>query len=425
MNEEFLARAEKVFVGGVNSPVRSFRRVGGNPIVAKSAKGAHITDVDGKNYLDLVMSYGPHLFGHQYAPIVEALSESIHKGFCYGMTSEKEIQWGEKILSFLPKDWKVRALSSGTEACMSAIRLARGHTQKDIIVKCSGHYHGHVDSLLFDAGSGLATLSEDAAPDSAGVPKVLGELLKIIPFNDVQNLEKVFETYGSKIAAIIFEPVMGNMGVVLPEQKFLEKARELTQKHKALLIFDEVMTGFRVAKNSCFGRFNVTPDIVCFGKIVGGGLPLAAVAAPKNILETLAPIGNVYQAGTLSGNPIAVSAGLAMLTEIEKQSPYEKLEKLGAELETCIQKTAQQKGIDVAVVRCGSMLSTHFRKETPKNAADTRDINGELFKKFFWKAVENGIMLPPSPFEAYFLSTAHLNHKDELLSKFEKTLQNL
>lgn len=417
--------AQKVFVGGVNSPVRSFKRVGGNPIIAKSAKGAFIVDVEGKKYLDLVMSYGPHLFGHHYEPILAALSENIQNGLCFGMTSEKEILWGEKLLSFLPANWKVRALSSGTEACMSAIRLARGHTDREIIVKCSGHYHGHVDSLLFDAGSGVASLSEDAEPDSAGLPKALAEVLKVIPFNNVQALQKVFDDFGAQIAAIIFEPVMGNMGVVLPEKEFLEKARELTQKHKALLIFDEVMTGFRVAKNSSHGRFGVTPDILCFGKIVGGGLPLAALAAPKEILETLAPIGKVYQAGTLSGNPLAVSAGFVMLSEIERVNPYPELEKLGQELEDVIKNAATKKGIEVSVLRCGSMLSTHFRKDAPKNAADTRDIDYEMFNRYFWKAIERGIMLPPSPFEAYFLSMAHLPVKGQLLETMDKVFGDL
>ncbi len=424
-NDKFLERAEKVFVVGVNSPVRSFKRVGGRPIIAKSAKGAFIEDVDGNSYVDCVMSYGPHLFGHHYAPIIDALSEGIHKGLCFGMTGEKEIAWGEKILSFLPAQWKVRALSSGTEACMSAIRLARGHTGRDIIVKCSGHYHGHVDSLLFDAGSGLATLSDEAEPDSAGLPKALADCLKVIPFNDSTALKKVFLEFGNKIAAIIFEPVMGNMGVVLPEKSFLEEARVLTKKNNALLIFDEVMTGFRVAKNSCFGRFSVVPDLICFGKIVGGGLPLAALAAPKEILENLAPVGKVYQAGTLSGNPLGVTAGLAMLSEIERVNPYPMLEALGGEVESVIKSAADKKGIAVSVVRCGSMLSTHFRTVAPRNAADTRAIDHELFKKFFWKAVENGLMLPPSPFEAYFLSLAHVEIQDELLSKVEKTLGSL
>ena len=425
LNNEFLARAEKIFVGGVNSPVRSFRRVEGKPIIIKKAKGAFIEDVEGKKYLDLVMSYGPHLFGHYYEPIIQNLSKTLEEGLCYGMTSEREILWGEKMLSFLPPNWKVRALSSGTEACMTAIRLARGYTEREIVVKCSGHYHGHVDSLLFDAGSGLATLSEASVPDSAGIPQSLGKLLKIIPFNDVLALEKVFLDHGHQIAAFIFEPIMGNMGVVLPDENFLKKARELTQKHKAILILDEVMTGFRVSKNSAWGRFDVCPDLVTFGKIVGGGLPLSALAGKKEILDVLAPLGKVYQAGTLSGNPMGVSAGYAMLEAIEKNNPYPQLENLGSKLQKTIQDAASKKGIPVSVVRCGSMISAHFRKEKPQNAADTRDIDYEVFKKYFWSAVKHGVMLPPSPFEAYFLATVHEQHEDQLLSSFEKIMGSL
>ncbi|MEZ4813615.1 MAG: glutamate-1-semialdehyde 2,1-aminomutase [Bdellovibrionota bacterium] len=417
--------AEKVFVGGVNSPVRSFKRVGGNPILAKSAKGAFIEDVEGKKYVDLVMSYGPHLFGHHYEPIISSLKENLEKGLCFGMTGEQEILWGEKILSFLPAKWKVRALNSGTEACMTAVRLARGHTGREVVVKCSGHYHGHVDSLLFDAGSGLATLSDETEPDSAGLPKALAECLKVIPFNDIEALQKVFAQFSDQIAGIIFEPVMGNMGVVLPDQAFLNEARLLTKKHGALLIFDEVMTGFRVAKNSSFGRFDVTPDLICFGKIVGGGLPLAALAGPQEVLETLAPVGKVYQAGTLSGNPLGMSAGLAMLKEIEKLNPYPQLEALGADIESLTKETLSKKGIPASVLRCGSMMSLHFRKEAPKNASDTRDVDHNLFSRYFWKAIENGLMLPPSPFEAYFLSMAHLPVKGELMEKIEKTLNGL
>ena len=425
VNSDFLARAEKVFVGGVNSPVRSFRRVEGKPLIIKRAQGAFIEDVEGKKYLDLVMSYGPHLFGHHYDPILKTLAKSLEEGLCYGMTSEREIQWGEKMLSFLPPRWKVRALSSGTEACMTSIRLARGYTGRDVIVKCSGHYHGHVDSLLFDAGSGLATLSEESVPDSAGVPQSLGKLLKIIPFNDVSALEKVFNEFGEQIAAFIFEPIMGNMGVVLPEENFLKKAHELTQKYKALLILDEVMTGFRVAKNSAWGRFDLQPDLVTFGKIVGGGSALSALAGDAKILDSLAPLGKVYQAGTLSGNPIGVSAGLAMLEEIDRCDPYPSLEKLGEKLEKTLQNVALKKGIQLSVVRCASMLSTHFRQEKPRNAAETRDIDYELYKKFFWSAVKHGVMLPPSPFEAYFLATAHCQHEDQLLSSFEKILSDI
>lgn len=430
MENSWLSRAEKVFVGGVNSPVRSFKRVGGKPIVAQRAEGAFVFDDNNKKYLDCVMSYGPHLFGHGYKPIIESLRKILEEGLCYGMTSEREVLWGEKMISlvqgiFPKKKLKVRALSSGTEACMSAIRLARGHTQREIIVKCSGHYHGHVDSLLFDAGSGVATLSENIAPDSAGLPKALAHNLKVISFNDVESLTNVFNEFGNQIAALILEPVMGNMGVVNPDPAFLRVARETTQKNGALLIFDEVMTGFRVHELSASGRFQIEPDIVTFGKIVGGGLPLAAFVAPDEIMNDLAPTGAVYQAGTLSGNPLGVGAGLAMLTQIEKEKPYAALESLGKKLEENIQNAAREKGLELSVARCGSMLSIFFRKELPRNAAETRDVNFDLFSKFFWNAIENGLMLPPSPFEAYFLSTAHLEHSDQLQEKFRKSLLSL
>lgn len=424
-NKDFLERAQKVFVGGVNSPVRSFLRVGGNPIIAKRADGAFIEDSDGNKYIDMVMSYGPHLFGHNHSPITEALAKCLRDGLSFGVTGEREVKWGEKLVSFLPAGWKVRALSSGTEVCMTAVRLARGKSGRNIIVKCSGHYHGHVDSLLFDAGSGVATLSQKSIPDSDGLPQGLENSLKAISFNNVSELEKVFADFGNDIAGIILEPVMGNMGVVLPTQQFLERARALTSKHGSLLIFDEVMTGFRVAKNSSFGRFGITPDLICFGKIVGGGLPLAALAGDQQIMELLAPMGKVYQAGTLSGNPMGVTAGLAMLDEISSLDPYKALEDLGKEIETTLTATAKRKEIPLAVVRCGSMMSGHFRNVAPQNAAETRDIDNERFKKFFWSALKNGIMLPPSPFEAYFLSYAHLKIKDQLLAGLEKALKEI
>jgi glutamate-1-semialdehyde 2,1-aminomutase len=324
------------------------------------------------------------------------------------MTSPAEIEWAELLLKQLPSANKVRAMSSGTEACTTAIRLARGYTGRNIIVKCSGHYHGHVDSLMVDAGSGLATLSDEVCADSAGIPSELVRLVKVIPFNDSLHLEKVFEEFGSQIAAFIMEPVMGNMGVVAPNINFLKKARELTQQYKSLLIFDEVMTGFRVSQQSAQGRFDIKPDLTTLGKIVGGGAALSALAGKKEIMDHLAPLGNVYQAGTLSGNPISISAGMAMMKKIEKQNPYPELEELGAFLESLIINCAKKNQIKLSVGRVGSMLSVFFRTEAPKNALETRDINEPLFKKFFWALIEEGILIPPSPFEAYFLSYAHL-----------------
>jgi glutamate-1-semialdehyde 2,1-aminomutase len=392
----------------VNSPVRSFKRVGGTPLLASHAEGPYLWDIDKNKYIDCVMSYGPHLFGHQCLEIVQAVQETLKEGMCFGMTSPAEIEWAELLLKQLPSANKVRAMSSGTEACTTAIRLARGYTGRNIIVKCSGHYHGHVDSLMVDAGSGLATLSDEVCADSAGIPSELVRLVKVIPFNDSLHLEKVFEEFGSQIAAFIMEPVMGNMGVVAPNINFLKKARELTQQYKSLLIFDEVMTGFRVSQQSAQGRFDIKPDLTTLGKIVGGGAALSALAGKKEIMDHLAPLGNVYQAGTLSGNPISISAGMAMMKKIEKQNPYPELEELGAFLESLIINCAKKNQIKLSVGRVGSMLSVFFRTEAPKNALETRDINEPLFKKFFWALIEEGILIPPSPFEAYFLSYAHL-----------------
>ena len=301
-SQELHEKAKKFLVGGVNSPVRSFKRVGEKPILAKSARGACIEDVDGNEYLDLVMSYGPHLFGHAHPSIVHAVQESMKHSSCYGMTGEREIVWAEKLLSKFPYYDKVRAMNSGTEACATAIRLARGFTGKDKILKFSGHYHGHVDSLMVAAGSGLATLADagDTVPDSGGIPKALSDLVVVSEFNNLELLEKVFQRYGDELSCVILEPIMGNMGVIKPDPKFLQELRQLTRTYKTLLIFDEVMTGFRVHESSAQGLYGIEPDLTTLGKIIGGGMPLSALAGPDHIMSHLAPMGSVYQAGTLS-----------------------------------------------------------------------------------------------------------------------------
>ena len=406
--------------------MRSFLKVGSSPLIARSAQGARLETVDGKSVIDFVMSYGPHLFGHAYAPLVHTAQEVSKKGFCFGLTSEKEIEWGEIFLSFLPHDWRVRAMSTGTEACMTAARLARGFTGREIILKCSGHYHGHSDLFLFDAGSGVATLGDQkAVADSAGIPKALAETIKIIPFNDIEKLKTVFEQYGPQIAGFILEPVMGNMGVVLPEKSFLERARELCSKNGALLIFDEVMTGFRVAMNSAAGKFGVRPDLATYGKIVGGGFPLAALTGPKSVLDSLAPIGKVYQAGTLSGNPMACAVGTCMLNEIKNQNPYQALDDFASELKDLITQVGRQREIPLTAVNCGSMVSVHFCAKAPRNASEVQNIDRERFTKFFHGALANGLMLPPSPFEAFFLSTAHLEVKQDIFKSLEMTLKEI
>jgi glutamate-1-semialdehyde 2,1-aminomutase len=398
-------QAVKILVGGVNSPVRSFKRVGGSPLWAKRAEAQYLWDVDGHKYVDFVMSYGPHLFGHAHPKIKEAVTRALENSSCFGMSSEGELEWAELLLKRLPGAEKIRAMSSGTEACMTAVRLARGITGRDIIVKCAGHYHGHGDALLVDAGSGVATLSTDAAPDSAGLSKSQCALARVVQFNDVAQLENLFKKEGSGIACFILEPIMGNMGVVPPELNYLRKAHELCSKHGALLIFDEVMTGLRVHQHSAQGLYDIKPDLTTLGKIVGGGLPLSALAGPAKFMDQLAPLGPVYQAGTLSGNPLSVAAGIAMLKLLDDENPYQKLEKTNSTLESLVNEKA--KHLPLTTNRVGSMISFFFRKEPVKNAADARAVDYELFNKFFWALLEEGIMIPPSPFEACFVSTAH------------------
>jgi glutamate-1-semialdehyde 2,1-aminomutase len=402
-------RAKKVLVGGVNSPVRSFRRVGGSAVLAKSGSGASLIDVDGNSYIDFVMSYGPHLFGHAQPRIIQAVQSALPHSSCLGLTSEGEIEWAELLLKRLPGAEKVRALSTGTEATSAAIRLARGITGRSVIVKMAGHYHGHVDSLLVDGGSGLATLNETTAvADSKGLPEALTQLSRVVEFNNIESLRTLFSKEGSTIAGVILEPIMGNMGVVPPKIEFLKSLRELCSRHGALLIFDEVMTGLRVHRNSAQGLYNIQPDITCLGKIVGGGLPLAALAGPAKYMDFLAPLGPVYQAGTLSGNPICVAAGIAMLKLIDEQGPYDLLETIGKKMESTFYEVASDHKVDLRIERVGSMISPYFRSSTVFNANDCKDVNYNQFNTYFWSMLDAGYMLPPSPFEACFLSTVHL-----------------
>jgi glutamate-1-semialdehyde 2,1-aminomutase len=401
-------RALKSLVGGVNSPVRSFKRVGGQPILAAKAEGPYLWDVDGNRYLDVVMSYGPHLFGHQREEIHAACKEALKKSTCLGMTGESEIEWAELLLKRLPGAEKVRAMSTGTEACATAIRLARGITGRDLVVKFTGHYHGHVDSLLVAAGSGVATLSQEAVPECAGIPKALSSLARVAEFNDEAGVEAIFQLEGKQIAAVILEPIMGNMGVVPPKPAFLKKLRELCTRDGALLIFDEVMTGLRVHRHSAQGRYGIQPDLTTLGKIVGGGLPLSALAGPAKFMDQLAPLGPVYQAGTLSGNPLSVAAGIAMMKLIDAQDPYARLEEVGSRWEEIAMSCAAKAGVPLRVERVGSMMSCFFRKEAVETEAHTRAIDEKAFNAFFWGLIDAGLMMPPSPFEAYFLAIPHL-----------------
>lgn len=401
-------KALQVLVGGVNSPVRSFKRVGGQPLLVSRARGVNLWDVDENRYIDLVMSYGPHLFGHARSEIHEAVMRALNQGStCYGMTSEAEIEWAELVLQRIPGAEKVRALSTGTEATSTAIRLARGITGREIVIKCAGHYHGHVDSLMVDAGSGIATLSTEASADSKGLPAGLVSLARVVEFNDIDALEALFAREGTKIAAFILEPIMGNMGVVPPRREYLLKARELCSRHGALLIFDEVMTGLRVHRNSAQGLFDVQPDLTCLGKIVGGGLPLSALCGPARFMNELAPLGGVYQAGTLSGNPISIAAGIAMLRLIDREDPYAKLEKEGQRFAEIFAQAAEAHKVPLRIERVASMISFYFRSAPVQNARDARETDEKAFGRFFTAMLEEGFMMPPSPFEACFLSTLH------------------
>ncbi len=419
-------RASKVLVGGVNSPVRSFKRVGGKPILVSKGAGPWIFDVDGKRYVDFVMSYGPHLFGHAYSPVVVAQQKALENSSAFGMTSEAEIEWAEALLKHFPHFSKVRAMSSGTEACATAIRLARGKSGRDLIVKFAGHYHGHVDSLLVDSGSGVATLSSAAIADSAGLPEGLTKLSRVLPFNDLAAARKLFASEGSLIAGVILEPIMGNMGVVPPDQDFLLGLRKLCDEHGSTLIWDEVMTGLRVHVGSAQGRYQIVPDLCCLGKIVGGGSALSALIGKQEWMDKLAPLGPVYQAGTLSGNPIGTSAGLAMLRAISAEGPYERLEILGSKLEAFLSELAHGKKIPLRVERVGSMVSVYFRTQPVRNAADARDMDEKKFNQFFWLCIEQGLMLPPSPFEAWFLSTEHVGvYESHIQPAFRRVFEAL
>ena len=356
-SEDLMKAAERVMPAGVNSPVRAFRGVGGQARFIARAEGARITDADGRTYLDFVASWGPLILGHAPAAVVEAITETARQGTSYGAPTELEVRMAETITAGYPSMEMVRLVSSGTEAAMSAIRLARGATGRDVLVKFDGGYHGHADSLLVKAGSGGATFG---IPDSKGVPAALAALTVTLQFNDVAGVRELFRQRGGEIAAVIIEPVAGNMGVVPPAPGFLETLREVTTRHGALLIFDEVITGFRIAYGGAQERYGVRPDLTCLGKIIGGGLPVGAYGGRREIMENVAPLGGVYQAGTLSGNPLAVSAGLATLAALRTAGVYERLERLGAKAELGLVEAARKAGVPLTVNRVGSMLTGFF-----------------------------------------------------------------
>jgi glutamate-1-semialdehyde 2,1-aminomutase len=403
---ELFEKAQAVIPGGVNSPVRAFRAVGRAPLFIQSAAGSNIADVDGNTYTDYVGSWGPMILGHAHPVVIEAVRDAASRGTSYGAPTEIEVELALEIIEAVPSIEKVRLVSSGTEATMSAIRLARGFTGRDRIVKFEGCYHGHTDSLLVKAGSGLATFG---TPDSAGIPEDFARNTVVAPFNDAPALERIFQDQGSEIAAVIIEPIAGNMGCVPPQPGYLEAVRDVTARHGALLIFDEVMTGFRVAYGGAQQLYNITPDLTCLGKIIGGGLPAAAFGGRADVMERVAPVGPVYQAGTLSGNPLAVTAGLTTLRLLKEFDPYRELEERSARLERGLRDAAGELGIPATVNRVGSMLTAFFT-EGPVTGWDTaKRSDAELYGRFFRLMLEEGVYLAPSQYECAFVSTTHTN----------------
>lgn len=403
-SDKIFEAAKGIFPGGVNSPVRAFGAVGGDPPFIKQAKGSRLTDLDGNRYIDYVLSWGPLIFGHADPAVVAAISKTAALGTSFGAPTAREVRLAEWVQSFFPTMERLRFVNSGTEATMSAIRLARGWTGRDKIVKFEGGYHGHVDSLLVKAGSGVATFG---LPDSAGVPADLARLTITVPFNDLAAFQKVVETEGSKIAAVIVEPVPGNMGVVVPAPGFLPGLRELTRPFGIVLIFDEVMSGFRVAPGGAQERYGVRPDLTCLGKIIGGGLPVGAYGGRREIMEQVAPLGPVYQAGTLSGNPLAMSAGIATLERLKDPKVYERLETASATLCDGLLDAARAAKIPVQINRVGSQMTLFFAEQAVTSHATARLADTKRYATFFRAMLERGVYLPPSQFEAFFLSTAH------------------
>jgi glutamate-1-semialdehyde 2,1-aminomutase len=396
-------RAARVIPGGVNSPVRAFRAVGGTPIFVKSASGAYLEGADGRRYVDYVGSWGPMILGHAHPAVVEAVRDAATRGTSYGAPTELEVRFAEKVCELYPSIEMVRAVSSGTEATMSALRAARGYTGRDLVVKFEGCYHGHADFLLVKAGSGAATIG---VPDSAGVPAPTVSNTATLAYNDVEALRALFAARGREIAGVIVEPVVGNMGVVPPSPGFLEALIEVCTKYGAVSIFDEVMTGCRVARGGMQERAGLTPDMTCLGKIVGGGMPLAAYGGKRAIMERVAPLGPVYQAGTLSGNPVAVSAALAQLERLDA-GVYERLESLSARLEAGLVKSIAARGAVACVQRVGSMITLFFTRGPVRSWTDAKASDTKAFARWHEGLVERGVYWPPGQFEAAFVSVAH------------------
>ena len=403
-SEDLFQEAGKLIPGGVNSPVRAWRGVGGTPLFMASGRGAELTDVDGRTYVDMVLSYGPLILGHGDPHVQEALRQALEAGTAFGAPTEAEVRMAGAICERVPSVEMVRLVSSGTEATMSALRLARAATGRPAFIKFNGCYHGHGDAFLVRAGSGALTCG---APDSPGVPEAVVADTLIAEYNDLAGVEALFAEQGERIACVFVEPVAGNMGCVLPEPGFLEGLRALSDRHGALLVFDEVMTGFRVSRGGYQEIAGVRPDLTTMGKVIGGGLPVGAYGGRRDLMQRVSPAGDVYQAGTLSGNPLAVAAGLAALEVLDRPGAYQRLEDAGAYLQAGLESILADRGIPGRINRQGSMLSLYFTDAPVRSFADVQACDRERFAAFFHGMLEGGVHLPPSPFEAWFLSTAH------------------
>lgn len=410
---EAMKIAENLMPGGVNSPVRAFKSVDTPAIFMDQAKGSRIYDIDGNEYIDYVLSWGPLILGHKNEQVIKKLHEAVDRGTSFGASTLEENKLAELVIERVPSIEKVRMVSSGTEATLAALRLARGYTGRNKIIKFEGCYHGHSDSLLIKAGSGVATLG---LPDSPGVPEGTAKNTITVPYNDLEAIKIAFENYGDDIAGIIVEPVAGNMGVVPPKVGFLQGLREITNDYGALLIFDEVMTGFRVGYNCAQGYFGVTPDLTCLGKVIGGGLPVGAFGGRKEIMDKVAPVGNIYQAGTLSGNPLAMTSGYETLSQLTPES-YEYFQELGDILEEGLKKVFSKHNVPITINRAGSMIGYFLNEGPVTNFEEANKSNLELFSQMYREMAKEGVFLPPSQFEGTFLSTAH--SKDDI----EKTIQ--
>ena len=415
--------AQTLFPGGVNSPVRAFRAVGGQPLFIDHAEGAYLFDVDGNRYIDYILSWGPLVTGHAHPKVVKAIQQTALKGTSYGTPSPLEIELAKSIMRFIPNIEMIRFVNSGTEATMSALRLARAYTKRDKIIKFEGCYHGHADMLLVQAGSGVVTLG---LPDSPGVPANTVKDTLVASFNDLESVEALFRKFPEQIAAIIVEPVAGNMGVVPPQLGFLEGLRAITEREGTVLIFDEVMTGFRVHLGGAQTLYNINPDLTTLGKVIGGGLPVGAYGGKKELMQLVAPAGPMYQAGTLSGNPLAMSAGIAMLGLLAEENCWEKLEQNAARLEAGILSAAKKAGIPIRQTRVGTMFTTFFSETEPRDWSTVKVADKEGFANFFQKSLENGVYFAPSQFEAGFVSTVHSNEIiDDTISAVEKAMKVL